>query len=95
MVYAWGTCTLTLIPRGGGDPIFIDAKFLTICEKQRGGSLKIRCDVFNSNVQPGQRLTRAEGAVAPQKGRTRPDARCAPAKPMATDPQYFDRLRRR
>ena len=50
LAYAWGTYTVTLIPWGGGDPIYIDGKFMTVFERQWGGSWKIHRDMFNSNV---------------------------------------------
>ncbi len=50
LAFARGTYTLTLTPKAGGSDISVDGKFMTIFEKQQGGSWKIHRDIFNSNV---------------------------------------------
>lgn len=50
--YARGTYTATLTPRGGGEPVLIDGKYMTILQRQPDGSWKIHRDIFNSNVPP-------------------------------------------
>lgn len=48
--YARGTYTVTYVPKNGGDPIFIDGKYLSIFQKQPDGSWKLHRDIFNSNT---------------------------------------------
>jgi uncharacterized protein (TIGR02246 family) len=52
LAYARGTYKATLTPKGGGRPIPIDGKFMTILIRQADGSWKIHRDMFNSNVSP-------------------------------------------
>jgi uncharacterized protein (TIGR02246 family) len=52
MAFARGTYTATLTPKGGGQPIPIDGKFMTILLRQPDGSWKIHRDIFNSNAPP-------------------------------------------
>jgi uncharacterized protein (TIGR02246 family) len=47
--YARGTYTVTYLPKDGSDPIFIDGKYMSIFQKQSGGSWKLHRDIFNSN----------------------------------------------
>jgi uncharacterized protein (TIGR02246 family) len=50
--YARGTYTMLLTPKAGGEPIFVDGKYLTILKRQADGSWKISHDCYNSNVPP-------------------------------------------
>jgi uncharacterized protein (TIGR02246 family) len=50
--YSRGTYKATLMPKGGGRPIVMDGKYMTILARQRDGSWKIHRDIFNSNVAP-------------------------------------------
>ena len=52
--FARGTFTATLTPKAGGEPLYMDGKYLSIFERQADGSWKIARDCFNSNVQPTQ-----------------------------------------
>jgi len=53
LAYSRGVYTATLTPKGGGEPIPIDGKFMTILQRQPDGTWKIHRDIFNSNVAPG------------------------------------------
>ena len=44
--------TVTMIPKAGGEPLYMDSKDLSIMERQADGSWKIYWDIFNSNVPP-------------------------------------------
>ncbi|MHC4256453.1 MAG: YybH family protein, partial [Planctomycetota bacterium] len=50
--YTWGNYTFLLTPKAGGEPIYMDGKYLTISKRQPDGSWKISHDCFNSNVPP-------------------------------------------
>jgi uncharacterized protein (TIGR02246 family) len=50
--FSRGTCTVLMTPKAGGEPLYMDAKYLTILKRQAGGSWKIYIDCFNSNVPP-------------------------------------------
>ena len=52
--FARGRFNAILTPKGGGDPLVVDGKFLTILRKQADGSWRIHRDAFNSNVAAGQ-----------------------------------------
>ncbi|MCP4260056.1 MAG: DUF4440 domain-containing protein [Planctomycetes bacterium] len=52
--YARGNYTMLLTPKAGGEPIFVDGKYLTILKRQADGSWKISHDCYNSNVPPTQ-----------------------------------------
>jgi ketosteroid isomerase-like protein/Tol biopolymer transport system component len=54
MGFTRGNYTLSLTPKAGGEPIFVDGKYLTICKRQADGSWKISHDCWNSNVPPAQ-----------------------------------------
>ena len=47
-----GTYTVTVTPKEGGQPVFIDGKFMNILERQPDGSWKMHRGIFNSNVAP-------------------------------------------
>jgi uncharacterized protein (TIGR02246 family) len=48
--YCWGRYTQTSTAKAGGDPEYLDAKFMSILRKQPDGSWKLHRDAFNSNV---------------------------------------------
>ena len=48
-----GTYTTTLTPKEGGQPVFIDGKYIGILERQSDGSWMMHRTIFNSNVAPG------------------------------------------
>jgi len=48
-----GTYTVTLTPEEGGQPVFIDGKYIDILERQSDGSWMMHRTIFNSNVAPG------------------------------------------
>ena len=48
-----GTYTATLTPKEGGQPVFIDGKYIGILERQSDGSWILHRNIFNSNVAPG------------------------------------------
>jgi len=50
--FSRGTFTATLTPKEGGEPLYMDGKYLDILERQADGSWKIARDCFNSNVPP-------------------------------------------
>jgi len=50
--FSRGTFTATLTPKAGGEPLYMDGKYLDILEKQADGSWKIARDCFNSNAPP-------------------------------------------
>jgi len=50
--FSRGTFTATLTPKAGGEPLYMDGKYLDILERQADGSWKIARDCFNSNVPP-------------------------------------------
>jgi len=52
--FARGTFTFLLTPKAGGEPIYMDGKYLTILKRQADGSWKISHDCYNSNVPPAQ-----------------------------------------
>ncbi len=54
MGFTRGTFTLSITPKAGGEPIYMDGKALTICKRQGDGSWKISRDCYNSNVPPAQ-----------------------------------------
>ncbi len=54
LAFARGSFNATLTPKGSGEPIVVDGKYLTILKRQPDGSWKIHRDAFNSNVSPGQ-----------------------------------------
>jgi uncharacterized protein (TIGR02246 family) len=47
--YARGTYVLTVSPKDGSDPIFVDGKYMSIFQKQADGSWKLYRDIFNDN----------------------------------------------
>ncbi len=47
---ARGVYNSTRTPRAGGQPIYIDGKFMTIFRRQADGSWLIYRDIFNSNL---------------------------------------------
>jgi uncharacterized protein (TIGR02246 family) len=49
---AWGNYSLSMTPIAGGDTVFVDGKYLTICKRQADDSWKISHDCYNSNVSP-------------------------------------------
>ncbi len=49
-----GTYTITVTPKEGGQPVFIDGKYINILERQPDGSWKMHRSIFNSNVAPGE-----------------------------------------
>ena len=53
---SWAFCrcnfTVTMTPKAGGEPINMDAKDLSILERQVDGSWKIARDCWNSNTPP-------------------------------------------
>ncbi len=52
--FARGTYTFLLTPKAGGEPIYMDGKYLTIWKRQADGSWKMSHDCYNSNVPPTQ-----------------------------------------
>lgn len=56
LVYEIGTYTLTLQMEGAPDPINDYGKYLTIYEKQDDGSLKIKLDTWNTDMNPWQNM---------------------------------------
>jgi uncharacterized protein (TIGR02246 family) len=44
--------TATMIPKAGGEPLYMDAKDLCIFERQADGSWKIARDCWNNNAPP-------------------------------------------
>jgi uncharacterized protein (TIGR02246 family) len=54
--YAFCRCnfTATMTPKAGGEPAYIDAKDMSIMQRQADGSWKIYWDCWNSNVPPAQ-----------------------------------------
>ena len=54
--YAFARCnfTATMIPKGGGEPAYIDGKDISIMQRQPDGSWKLYWDCWNSNVPPAQ-----------------------------------------
>lgn len=50
--YSRGVFSATVTPKGGGQPIAVDGKFMTILKRQPDGSWKIHRDIFNSNAAP-------------------------------------------
>ena len=52
--FARGRFHATLTPKGGGDPLVVDGKYLTILRKQADGSWRIHRDAFNLNVSASQ-----------------------------------------
>ena len=52
MGFTRGNYTLTITPKAGGDPFYVDGKYLTIFKRQADGSWKIARDCYNSNVPP-------------------------------------------
>ena len=54
--YAFTRCnfTATMIPKAGGDPLYMDAKDMSIMQRQADGSWKLFWDCWNSNVPPAQ-----------------------------------------
>jgi len=47
-----GNYTITVTPKEGGQPAFIDGKYISILERQPDGSWKMHRGIFNSNVVP-------------------------------------------
>jgi len=54
--YAFTRCnfTATMTPKAGGEPLYMDAKDMSIMQRQADGSWKIYWDCWNSNVPPAQ-----------------------------------------
>jgi len=52
--YAFSRCnfTATMIPKAGGEPLYMDAKDMSIMQRQADGSWKLYWDCWNSNVPP-------------------------------------------
>lgn len=44
--------TVTMTPKAGGEPLYTDAKDMSIMQRQADGSWKIYWDCWNSNVPP-------------------------------------------
>jgi len=44
--------TVTMTPKAGGEPLYMDAKDMSIMQRQADGSWKIYWDCWNSNVPP-------------------------------------------
>ncbi|MCL5029999.1 MAG: DUF4440 domain-containing protein [Bacteroidetes bacterium] len=51
-VYEVGKYSLTMEIKGMNDPYKDEGKFLTLFEKQSDGSLKIKADIWNSDINP-------------------------------------------
>ena len=51
--FSRGTFSATLTPKAGGEPSYVDGKYMTILQRQLDGTWKIHRDAFNSNVPPG------------------------------------------
>jgi ketosteroid isomerase-like protein len=52
--FARGNYIFLLTPKAGGEPIYMEGKYLTIFKRQADGSWKISHDCFNSNLPPAQ-----------------------------------------
>jgi uncharacterized protein (TIGR02246 family) len=54
--YAFTRCnfTATMTPKAGGEPLYMDAKDMSIMQRQADGSWKLYWDCWNSNVPPAQ-----------------------------------------
>jgi uncharacterized protein (TIGR02246 family) len=54
--YAFTHCnfTATMTPKAGGESLYMDAKDMSIMQRQADGSWKIYWDCWNSNVPPAQ-----------------------------------------
>jgi len=54
--YAFTRCnfTATMTPKAGGEPSYMDAKDMSIMQRQADGSWKLFWDCWNSNVPPAQ-----------------------------------------
>ena len=54
--YAFSRCnfTVTMTPKAGGEPVYMDAKDMSIMQRQADGSWKLYWDCWNSNVPPAQ-----------------------------------------
>ena len=54
--YAFTCCnfTATMTPKAGGEPSYMDAKDMSIMQRQADGSWKLFWDCWNSNVPPAQ-----------------------------------------
>jgi uncharacterized protein (TIGR02246 family) len=52
LAFARGTYSAMLTPKGGGEPEKVEGKFLSILERQEGGTWKFARDCFNSSVPP-------------------------------------------
>ncbi len=52
--YARGIYTAALTPKQGGEPMFIDGKYMKVFERHPDGSWKIHGDIYNSNVPPSE-----------------------------------------
>ena len=52
--FARGNYIFLLTPKAGGEPIYMEGKYLTIYKRQADGSWKISHDCFNSNLPPAQ-----------------------------------------
>jgi uncharacterized protein (TIGR02246 family) len=50
--FARGTFTATMTPKAGGEPLYMDAKTISILKRQADGSWKFTRNCFNSNVPP-------------------------------------------
>jgi len=46
--------TATMVPKAGGEPVYMDAKDMSIMQRQADGSWKLHWDCWNSNVPPAQ-----------------------------------------
>ena len=44
--------TATMAPKAGGEPLYMDAKDMSIMQRQADGSWKLYWDCWNSNVPP-------------------------------------------
>ncbi len=51
--FSRGIYTVTLTPKEGGQPVFIDGKYITIFARQPDGSWKRHRDIFNYDAAPG------------------------------------------
>ncbi len=62
-----GTYKLNLTMTGMEKPIDDHGKYLTVWEKQKDGSLKIKIETWNSDVDPMQKMNMAQQPKMPKK----------------------------
>jgi ketosteroid isomerase-like protein len=51
--FSRGMFVSTLTPKGEGQAVLIDGKFMTVLKRQADGSWKIYRDIWNSNLPAG------------------------------------------